>query len=64
MITISSKEGLKSYKMYDEAGRLVSSASSLKGNKTEISLSTMQTGNYIVSIETEKQTITKKLIKQ
>lgn len=64
MIVISSKEGLKSYKMYDEAGRLVSSASSLKGNKTEINLSTMPTGNYVVSIETEKQTVSKKLIKQ
>lgn len=63
-ITISSKEGLKSYKIYDEAGRLVRSASSLKGNKIEVNLSSIQTGNYVVSIETEKQTINKKLIKQ
>lgn len=64
MIIVSSKEGLKSYKMYDEAGRLVTSASSLRGNKTEINLSSMQTGNYVISIETENQTINKKLIKQ
>lgn len=64
MIVISSKEGLKSYKIYDEAGRLVLSKSSLKGNKIEVNLSSIQTGNYVVSVETEKQTITKKLIKQ
>ncbi|MGE8528884.1 T9SS type A sorting domain-containing protein [Chryseobacterium rhizosphaerae] len=64
MIIISSKENLKSYKIFDEAGRVVASASSLKGNKTEINLSSMLTGNYIISIETEKQTVNKKLIKQ
>lgn len=64
MIILSSKEALKSYKIYDEAGRLVISASSLKGNKQEINLSSLQTGNYVITIETEKQTINKKLIKQ
>ncbi|WP_237390902.1 T9SS type A sorting domain-containing protein [Chryseobacterium sp. KMC2] len=64
MIVISSDETLKSYKIFDEAGRLVSSASSLKGNKTEVNLSSIQTGNYVISIETEKQTVNKKLIKQ
>ncbi|MDR4894116.1 MULTISPECIES: M12 family metallo-peptidase [unclassified Chryseobacterium] len=64
MIIISSKENLKSYKIFDEAGRLVTSASSLKGSKTEINLSSIQTGNYVISIETEKQTVNKKLIKQ
>ena len=64
MIILSSKEALKSYNIYDEAGRLVISASSLKGNKQEINLSSLQTGNYVITIETEKQTINKKLIKQ
>ncbi|WP_284459567.1 T9SS type A sorting domain-containing protein, partial [Chryseobacterium sp.] len=64
MIVISSDETLKSYKIFDEAGRLVSSASSLKGNKTEVNLSSIQTGNYVIGIETEKQTVNKKLIKQ
>ncbi|WP_330746547.1 T9SS type A sorting domain-containing protein [Chryseobacterium sp. CP-77] len=63
-IIISSKENLKSYKIFDEAGRLVTSTSSLKGNKTEINLSSIKTGNYVISIETEKQTVNKKLIKQ
>ncbi len=64
MITISSKENLKSYKMYDEAGRLINSASSLKGSKVEVNISSLQTGNYMVTVETDKQTINKKLIKQ
>jgi len=33
MIMLSSKERLKGYKIYDEAGRLVIANSSLKGNK-------------------------------
>ncbi|MGN7863787.1 T9SS type A sorting domain-containing protein [Chryseobacterium sp. 22458] len=63
-ITISSKEALKAYRIYDESGRLVTADSSLKGNKQDINLSAIQTGNYVITIETEKQTINKKLIKQ
>ncbi|EJL67520.1 T9SS type A sorting domain-containing protein [Chryseobacterium populi] len=63
IIIISSVENLKSYKIFDEAGRLVLSSSSLKGNKLEVNLSSIQAGNYVVSIETDKQTVNKKLIK-
>lgn len=64
IITISSVESLKSYKIYDETGKLVKSASSLKGNRLEISLSSIQTGNYVISLETHKQIVNKRLIKQ
>jgi hypothetical protein len=64
LITISSKEALKSFKIYDEAGRLIKSESSLKGTKFDVNISSMQTGNYVVTVETEKQKVTKKLIKQ
>lgn len=64
MITISSKNALQSFKIYDEAGRLIKSESSLKGRKLEVDISSMQTGNYVVTVETENQKITKKLIKQ
>ncbi|MDN5477528.1 MAG: M12 family metallo-peptidase [Chryseobacterium sp.] len=63
MIVISSKDVLRSYTIYDEAGRLVMSASSLKGNKQEVNVSSIQTGNYIVTVETDKQTVIKKFIK-
>ncbi|WP_246008661.1 M12 family metallo-peptidase [Chryseobacterium lactis] len=63
-IVITSKEALKAYKIYDESGRLVISASSLKGTQHEVNLSSIQTGNYVITIETVKQTVNKKLIKQ
>ncbi|MCJ8154039.1 M12 family metallo-peptidase [Chryseobacterium sp. SSA4.19] len=64
MITISSKDALKAFKIYDEAGRLIKSESSLKGTRFEVNISAMQTGNYVVTVETQKQKVTKKLIKQ
>ncbi|MDQ0594090.1 hypothetical protein QFZ37_002459 [Chryseobacterium ginsenosidimutans] len=64
LITISSKDALKSFKIYDEAGRLIKSGSSLKGTKFDVNISSIQTGNYVVTVETEKQKVTKKLIKQ
>ncbi|WP_294285240.1 T9SS type A sorting domain-containing protein [uncultured Chryseobacterium sp.] len=63
ILTISS-ETLKSFRIYDEAGRLIRSESSLKGNQLDVNISSVQTGNYVVTVETEKQKITKKLIKQ
>ncbi|CAA7193728.1 hypothetical protein CHRY9293_00140 [Chryseobacterium potabilaquae] len=62
-MVISSKEILKSYKVFDKTGTLTL-FSSLNGNETEIHLSSLKTGNYIISIETEKQTVNKKFIKQ
>lgn len=61
--TISSKEGLKSYKIFDESGREISS-SLLKGTQDEVNMSSALPGNYTIIIETEKQKITKKLLKQ
>ena len=62
-ITISSKEALKSLKIFDEAGRLVRAESSLKGSRLDVNISSLQTGNYVITVETEKQKVTKKLIK-
>lgn len=64
VVIISSEHSLKSYKIHDEAGRLIMSDSSLKGNKHEINVSSIQTGNYIVTIETSKEKVNKKMIKQ
>ncbi|RNA62466.1 T9SS C-terminal target domain-containing protein [Chryseobacterium nematophagum] len=61
--TISSQEKLKSYKVFTESGRLIHSAP-LKGNKQEINLSSLETGSYMLSVETEKQKINKKIIKR
>ena len=64
MITILSKDALKSFKIYDEAGRLVKSEAAIKASRFDVNISSMQTGNYVISVETEKQIVTKKLIKQ
>lgn len=60
--TISSKDNLKSYEIFDESGRKVMS-SSLKGNKQEVDISSLIKGNYIVSIETKQRKINKKISK-
>ncbi|WP_183148003.1 T9SS type A sorting domain-containing protein [Chryseobacterium nematophagum] len=62
MMTISSKETLKSYKIFDESGKLILSAP-LGSNKTEINLSGFMPGSYIVAVETKTKTINKKIIK-
>ena len=64
MITISSKDALKSFKIYDEAGRLIKSEPAIKGSRFDVNISSIQTGNYVITVETEKQIVTKKLIKQ
>ncbi|CAA7386887.1 zinc-dependent metalloprotease [Chryseobacterium fistulae] len=64
VIVISSMERLKSYKIYDESGRLVLSSSVLSGNNIKVDLSSINTGSYIISIETERETINEKLIKR
>ncbi|WP_183148005.1 T9SS type A sorting domain-containing protein [Chryseobacterium nematophagum] len=63
VLTISSKEALKSYKIFDESGKLVST-STLEGNKTDINLSGIITGCYIIAVETKTQTINKKIVKK
>lgn len=64
MMTITSKKNLKGYKVFDESGKLVISSSSLKGNKHEVDISSIKTGNYIVTVETENQKVNKKFIKE
>ncbi|WP_394351015.1 T9SS type A sorting domain-containing protein [Chryseobacterium potabilaquae] len=39
------------------------SSVSLKGNQQEINLSFVEKGNYVISIETENETVSKKFIK-
>ncbi|RMZ58630.1 T9SS C-terminal target domain-containing protein [Chryseobacterium nematophagum] len=62
-MTIFSKQNLKSYKIFDQSGRLITSSVSLKGNQQEINLSFVEKGNYVISIETENETVSKKFIK-
>ncbi|WP_081414011.1 T9SS type A sorting domain-containing protein [Chryseobacterium daeguense] len=60
--TISTKENLRSYKIYDQSGREIM-GSSLKGTEQEVNISSLTTGTYTVSVETEHQKVNKKIIK-
>ncbi|CAA7386576.1 M12 family metallo-peptidase [Chryseobacterium fistulae] len=65
IITISTKEKLKSYSIYDQAGRFMVS-SSLVGNRAVVNISSFPKGKYtlLIEIETEKQPIIKSIIKK
>ncbi|CAA7197062.1 T9SS type A sorting domain-containing protein [Chryseobacterium potabilaquae] len=63
VMTLSSKETLKSYKIFDTSGKLILS-SPLTGNKKEINLLNVKSGNYVIAVETQTQTINKKITKQ
>jgi hypothetical protein len=60
--TISTKENLRSYKLYDQSGRALM-GSSLKGTEQEVDISSLTTGTYTVSVETEHQKVNKKIVK-
>lgn len=63
-VTITSKENIKAYQIFDESGKLVISVSSLKGNQHILDVSHLKKGVYIISMETENQKINKKFIKE
>ncbi|WP_081414012.1 T9SS type A sorting domain-containing protein [Chryseobacterium daeguense] len=60
--TISTKENLRSYKIYDQSGREIM-GSSLKGTEQDVNISSLTTGTYTVSVETEHQKVNKKIVK-
>ncbi|WP_162031928.1 T9SS type A sorting domain-containing protein [Chryseobacterium potabilaquae] len=63
ILTISSKEPLKFYRIFDESGKLIVS-STIEGNKKDINLLGIMTGSYIIAVETKTQTINKKIVKK
>ena len=63
VMNISSKSSLKSFKIFDEAGRLILEDNKLSGNQLEINVSTLLKGNYVISLETQNESFTKKFIK-
>lgn len=60
---VSSSSKIKSYKVFNADGRLVLSNFNVSKNNFTIDLSAFKAGNYVISVTTEKETITKKLIK-
>lgn len=63
VFTIVSKDQVLSYKIFDTSGKLVLNNSNLKSNSENLDLRKYQTGTYVVSITTAKETVTKKVIR-
>lgn len=62
-LKILSDKNIKSYRIFDQTGRLIISSRPLEGNQQELDVSFIKTGVYIISIGTEEETVNKKFIK-
>ncbi|MGC4129451.1 MAG: M12 family metallo-peptidase [Bergeyella sp.] len=62
-ITISSSDKILSYQIFDTSGRIISEDSKLNANKKTVNLSRKAAGTYLVKVTTDKETVTKKVIK-
>lgn len=60
---ISSPSKIKSYKIYGSDGKLILSNYNVSKNNFTIDLSAYKAGTYLISVTTENETITKKIIK-
>ncbi|MFC4686481.1 T9SS type A sorting domain-containing protein [Epilithonimonas pallida] len=60
-INIKSNQAIRSVKLYNAAGLLIKTENS---NSSKIDMSSFPKGNYLISIETETGTETKKIIKE
>ncbi|MDR2204656.1 MAG: M12 family metallo-peptidase [Flavobacteriaceae bacterium] len=64
LFTITSKDKILSYEVYDASGRLVSKMSKLDTKNQSVDLSKNLAGTYIVKITTNKETVSQKIIKE
>ena len=60
---INSKNPIISYEIHDASGRLINKDSQLKATKQKIDLSKKKSGTYLITIKTDNETVTKKIIK-
>ncbi|MGA9213010.1 M12 family metallo-peptidase [Kaistella sp.] len=63
IFTISSKDQIQSYQVFDASGKLVKTGAKSSGLQEKIDLSATPSGTYMVSIVTTKETVIKKIIK-
>ena len=63
VFTISSRDKVLSYSVYDASGKLVNNAGKAMVSGAQLDLSSYPSGTYMVNIVTEKETVTKKVIK-
>ena len=63
IFSITSQDKIQSYVVYDVTGKLVKKSSKMNSAQEKLDLSTYPSGTYVVSVTTEKETVTKKVIK-
>ena len=63
-VTLSSKESIVSYQVYDIGGKLLSKSNKLDKKEAKIDLSNYPKGIYVLSIKTDKRTYTQKVTKK
>lgn len=63
-VTVSGIDKVLGVKVYDAAGKLVKAENNLNLREAKVDLSSYPAGNYLISITTEKETITKQVIKK
>lgn len=63
VFTIVSKDKVLSYKIFDASGKLVVNSANLNSNSENLDLRRYQSGTYVVSVTTVKETVTKKVIR-
>ena len=63
IVTLSSKNTIESYVITDASGRILSSVEKLNAKSKVLDLAKYPSGTYLITVQTEKGAITKKLIK-
>lgn len=63
-VTLTSKESIVSYQVYDMGGKLLSKSNKLDKKEAKIDFSNYPKGIYVLSIKTDKRTYTQKVTKK
>lgn len=63
LFTITSKDKIVSYDLYDVTGKIMKKTSKLNSSSERVDLSGNPAGTYVITITTEKETVTRKVIK-
>ncbi|ACU07267.1 hypothetical protein FIC_00814 [Flavobacteriaceae bacterium 3519-10] len=63
IFAIMSKDKVLSYSVFDASGKLIIKSGKLNSGDQQVNLSAQPRGTYVVSVTTDKETITKKVIR-
>ena len=63
IFSITSKEKIVSYEIFDASGKLIKKSGNLNVAETNVDLSASPVGTYVVSVTTATETVTKKILR-